>query len=239
MATGFISASDTNVLDEFSLAFGDLADHSLTVETIASGSDPGITFPVDAITLDITNQGWAYYTLTNVPQAENLELVGRVRSVLNTTGDMSTFSLRIRDSDSALYNVGLSTSKRVRVRWRRPFDTFRGSIADIDTGVANATFSWLRARVNGSDLKFKKWSPDEAEPAAWTWEGTNTSVTGAGSVGISAFADLTFEWLEIGWATDGDTAPTEAPAATIPTLSAPGVTDIGSTSVRPQITLTF
>jgi len=29
------------------------------------------------------------------------------------------------------------------------------------------------------------------------------------------------------------------PAATIPTLSAPGITELGSTSVRPQITLTF
>ena len=238
MATGYINASDANVLDNFTLAHGDLAEHSISVEEIATGDDPGITYPVKAIQIAIPDSNsWAFYAINDVPLAENWEIAGRIAKIgggtINT--DYNGFALRILPANQNLYWFGLASGSDVRVRRRQPYETFRQSIAQITTGVSNETFAYIRVRANGSNLMFKRWSAADAEPELWTWEGTNTAVSGDGGIAIGAFyggSSQLYRWMDIGWATDGDTAPTGPVTAGPTTPTGLITTNITATGFR-------
>jgi RHS repeat-associated protein len=59
-----------------------------------------------------------------------------------------------------------------------------GAVTTLGTFTypADTNSQRLRFRVQGSDLKVKLWATSEAEPAAWTWQGTDTSITAPGVV---------------------------------------------------------
>ncbi|HZB51856.1 MAG TPA: LamG-like jellyroll fold domain-containing protein, partial [Mycobacteriales bacterium] len=44
---------------------------------------------------------------------------------------------------------------------------------------------WLRLRVAGSQIQFRRWTDGQVEPSAWTSVDTDTSVTGAGQLHVS------------------------------------------------------
>jgi len=116
-----------------------------------------------------------------------------------------------------------------------------------DLGVLSSSstnYNWYILDVNGTTIKGSGFTAGPTElgnaPDPYQMSVTNSDVTNAGYAGIFGWrdaADIYVHIISIG--TDGDPAPTGPVGATIPTLSAPGVTEIGSTSVRPQITLTF
>jgi len=113
-----------------------------------------------------------------------------------------------------------------------------------DSGAGNSFYARLQVTPSGSNVivRGRVWSTADTEPGTWDLSHEDTSPLSAGwqGVGSATSTDPTFfgyGWVGIG--TAGSAAPTEPVTATIPTLSAPGVTEIGSTSVRPQITLTF
>lgn len=92
--------------------------------------------------------------------------------------------------------------------------------AGSTTRLASPAFSWtagdrimIRFRVEASSVKVKAWIPADAanptsdEPAAWLFEGTQSSVLGGGHVGVGFYSQpgvRTFEWVS--FATDGATA---------------------------------
>lgn len=74
--------------------------------------------------------------------------------------------------------------------------------------LANNTYYGIRLRVNGTALKAKIWNSQiEAEPAAWTIEITDASISGTGYAGIgnNASAGL-HRWDDVAFGTSGDTA---------------------------------
>jgi hypothetical protein len=50
------------------------------------------------------------------------------------------------------------------------------------------SFYWLRFEVQGSAAYLKVWSDGTTEPSAWTWSGTSSTITGAGTMGLYGWA---------------------------------------------------
>jgi len=50
------------------------------------------------------------------------------------------------------------------------------------------TFYWLRFEVQGSNVYVKVWPSGATEPSAWSWSGTSSTITSAGSMGLYAYA---------------------------------------------------
>jgi len=50
------------------------------------------------------------------------------------------------------------------------------------------TFYWLRFEAQGSNLFVKVWPASVTEPTAWTWTGTSTTITAAGTMGLYGYA---------------------------------------------------
>jgi len=126
----------------------------------------------------------------------------------------------------------------------------RPSAAYLTSGVTSLIadpldYHWKAFSADGSTLEGSTWDGTESQadqrPGTATESTTDSSFTsgrcGVGAVQQGSGKVSYFRILAIG--TDGDAAPTGPVGGTIPTLSAPGVTELGSTSVRPQITLTF
>jgi hypothetical protein len=114
------------------------------------------------------------------------------------------------------------------------------------TLLANITVSrvhpsWVVVRGDQAGLKAKTYTEGDPDPG-WSIEVASTQVQRSGLAGVygrNMTAAYNPRLFAVGIGTDGDPAPTGPVGGTIPTLSAPGVTELGSTSVRPQITLTF
>lgn len=80
------------------------------------------------------------------------------------------------------------------------------------------TWYYSRFRVNSTTLQMKRWAGAVGdEPGAWDSEVTNGEVTGVGWVGaLSRLTGVTVDFDVIGVGTNGDTAPSQAPASSAP-----------------------
>lgn len=146
------------------------------------------------------------------------ELLVRWRSTAVTSADQ--FWLTIRGAGAAgteegyvFRNTSGTNVQIVRV--------VAGTITTIgDTVIIPALVSnewyWMRFRVNGSDIKAKIWAGEHlSEPAAWTIERTDTSITASGWLGVGNAATTgTRDYDDIAAGTSGSTAafPTSAEA---------------------------
>lgn len=67
-----------------------------------------------------------------------------------------------------------------------------GTITDLFTTssfvASAATYYWIRFKAVGTFLAAKIWADGTAEPAAWTVSGTDSSITGAGGVGLTFYS---------------------------------------------------
>jgi len=50
------------------------------------------------------------------------------------------------------------------------------------------SFYWLRFQLQGSNVNMKVWAYGTTEPAAWTWSGTSSGITGPGQIGLYAYS---------------------------------------------------
>lgn len=61
-------------------------------------------------------------------------------------------------------------------------------VAKAPVTVSSGSFYWLRFLVQGTAVSMKLWPSGAQEPSAWTWTGSNTAVSGAGTMGLYAWA---------------------------------------------------
>ena len=94
-------------------------------------------------------------------------------------------------TDLTLRDTAGGTYYGIRVS---PVDiVLRKSVAGVgSTAIGSAAGSyvvgnwyWTRLRVKGTDLRAKVWADGEPEPAAWSVAGTDSTITAAGSVGLT------------------------------------------------------
>jgi PKD repeat protein len=68
------------------------------------------------------------------------------------------------------------------------------SVSKTAVTVGINTYYWLRFELQGTNVYLKLWADGTSEPSAWTWSGTSSLLTGAGTTGL------------YGWAAAGSTA---------------------------------
>lgn len=100
-----------------------------------------------------------------------------------------------------------------------------GTVLTVSSGTQAAgpqygTWVAVRARINGTALSVKLWTPGDIEnpsadePGTWSQTATHATVTAAGWVGLFRFATGGYEARKIAFATGGDTATFSAPSST-------------------------
>jgi len=123
-----------------------------------------------------------------------------------------------------------------------------GLVSNTSSLATVTSYHWVSLRLTTGDAaELRVWSGDindagsRPSTADVSVDVSANTFTRSGVPGLFVYlnnGDI-FNVKAISVGTAGDAPPTGPVGGTIPTLSAPGVTDIGSTSVRPQITLTF
>jgi PKD repeat protein len=61
-------------------------------------------------------------------------------------------------------------------------------VSSTGYSITSGTFYWLRSELQGSSVSFKVWPDGSTEPSAWTWSGTSTTITAAGTMGLYGYA---------------------------------------------------
>lgn len=173
------------------------------------------------------------------PDSDNCEVLVRLRVNSTTQNSSAGAALRVSGSTSegaqgyvcAIYN---SSQLRVSKYIAGQATVVLLTTASGALSIAANTWYWLRFRANGSSLKGKFWAAGSAEPGAWTFEISDSDVTGVGGAGVAALGNSYVEdFAEIAIATNGDTAtlyvdPTP-PALTSPTGSTASSTTASGT----------
>jgi len=123
-----------------------------------------------------------------------------------------------------------------------------GGVSNTASLTSPLDYHWVSLRLTTGDAaELRAWSGDindagsRPSTADVSVDVSSKSFTRSGVPGLFTYLNSgdIFNVKAISVGTAGDAAPTGPVGGTIPTLSAPGVTELGSTSVRPQITLTF
>lgn len=154
------------------------------------------------------------------------DILVRCRAGAATTASLMGAFCRgsgVDNASSTAYSCRFYGNDRIRI-----VKTISGTPTTLETTyhgltVAGNTFYWMRFRADGTALKAKVWAGAVGdEPASWTTEITDASITAAGYAGfMTAAAGQQFAFSDIAIATNGDvatlTADTTDPVLTSPT----------------------
>jgi hypothetical protein len=231
----------------------DLSDFTVINAKSASLVDDGSGTQVLRVTsFGVINENSAVVYDPAGSSVGDCEIISKFRySVYPADISNRTFGIHGRivgstSADLGMYNYGVRGSDR-------------GSLFYAPAGTSSETLTQPRHRVDNLNAAWWGMTITGYVFDVWNWEGTLTAADkpatpsgsstdpnsriATGSVGVGEAGVLTVDeycdYYILAIGTGGDAAPTGPVGGTIPTLSAPGVTDLGSTSVRPQITLTF
>ena len=124
----------------------------------------------------------AYETLGNATTADGNALVRfSVASTTNTAGII----LRAQ-SNGNIYLARYDGAGHLQFEYRIGTSWTHVSLVPF-TPTVNS-FYWLRFQVQGTSVNLKAWANGASEPSAWNWSGTSSGITGAGQMGLYAYA---------------------------------------------------
>lgn len=165
-------------------------------------------------------RGLLWDDVNSDPERANVEAV--IRYKLNSANSTALVFLLARGSgtwhttDASYYAGSQALNKRRIVKRVNGAAT---TLEEASYTLSSGVWAWMRVRVAGSSLSVKHWLDSESEPSAWTFESTQSELSGAGFVGIAIGAGTstpktiaTFDVFGVG--TGGDSAPTAEPSAT-------------------------
>ena len=211
---------------------------------------------VPALRWGNTGTGRIQYHWDVVDVAEDFEIFCLSRtddagsSSANAPGLGGRMSSSLINGYIASYRVA---GRLFSTRWQNDSQTVLNT-SSIGNGVSNPeAYHWMGVAAGGSAIKYFSWDGAITDrPVTPRYSTTDTTLTGAGPVGLMATAVTQPGYARIVTVgTDGDPAPTgpvdvSAEAFTlrhnprtnkvIPVLSSPTVTDIGAACVRPRVT---
>lgn len=140
-------------------------------------------------------------------------------------------------SNSFLYSAGQSRGSGGDRRITERNNGSRSTLAEASYLAEIDVWQHVVIRINGTSLKAKFWAGEEAEPATWTLEATDSSTSAAGFAGLvsGAYVSGQVDNIDIdlfGYGTGGDAAPRSAGGGdtTAPTLTSPTGTSTGTTT---------
>jgi hypothetical protein len=111
----------------------------------------------------------------------------------SATGASAYFSVNLRGSGGwanayrprSGYGVEFSSSSNTATVTKAVNGTTTDLANVSSSGQVTTAKQWVRMRVSGSTIQFKRWLDGQAEPTAWTRTVTDTSVTAAGQLFLS------------------------------------------------------
>jgi hypothetical protein len=85
-------------------------------------------------------------------------------------------------------------------------DSYGGWSTIGDAAVSATGATWIRFRVQGSELKARRWEEQAVEPTDWDLEISDEEIAGAGWMGMVTQTNYANRVRVLGWAIDGQTA---------------------------------
>jgi hypothetical protein len=144
------------------------------------------------LTFNNNTGAYARAQLTGLAARTNAEVLFSYR--WTATGQQGYFSINLRGSGGWLnayrprsgYGIEFSSNSASVTVTR----ALNGTTTNLGANVANAqqvstAKQWVRFRVSGSTIQFKRWLDGQTEPTAWTATRTDTGVTAAGQLFLS------------------------------------------------------
>jgi hypothetical protein len=147
---------------------------------------------------------------------DNVEVVLRVRRETMNTTYRYIMLVRGSTTDEATitgYGLGYTTTAiravtRAGGTWTSTLATTSGLAA-----IASDEDWWLRFRANGTAIRVRRWKDGDSEPGTWDIDTTDSTYSTAGNVlGLTTTVTALMTFSAWGVGTNGDTAPTSAPA---------------------------
>jgi hypothetical protein len=143
------------------------------------------------LTYNNTSGAYARALLSGVPARANAQVLFSYRWTDN--GAKAYFSVNLRGSGGWLnayrprsgYGVELSSNSNTITVTEAANGTTTNLASVSSAGQTTTAKQWLRLRVSGSTIQFKRWLDGQAEPTAWTSTVTDTTVTTAGQLFLS------------------------------------------------------
>jgi hypothetical protein len=143
---------------------------------------------------------------------DDVEVLGLYQLPATSTTNR-VFSVRVSDDS-------LRTCYAVRLRTGDVY-VYRtsGSVAtqlagDTTLSLTTGNWYWVRFQIIGTAYKAKVWAEGASEPGTWNVESTDSTYSTAGHVGLLKGANTNTQlWRKFGVGTNGDTAPSSAPAS--------------------------
>jgi hypothetical protein len=169
-----------------------------TDEVIATTSSPNI----EALTWDdIDSDG----------DTDDIEILGQFYCDTTST---SARTHVVRLNSNTGYSVRLRTTTIDVYRFSGSVQT---QVSSTSISISSGTWVWVRFRANtsGNVLKAKQWTGAAGdEPGTWHVDTTDSTYVQTGNCGLLHGAvNASFVWRKFGVGTNGDTAPSSAPAS--------------------------
>ena len=133
------------------------------------------------------------------------------------------------------YRMGASSTDPQRFDIAKYVSGTFTNINQNSVPIADGETWHIRARANSTALKIRWWKDGAEEPVAWSDERTDSSLSSAGWVGLNIFQSNAAAYADVdvfSVGTNGDTAPTEAPA------TGPTITNVPNMTIGIQATIT-
>lgn len=153
------------------------------------------------------SEGYKTLTWDAAGQAADAEILARVLSTSATGTTQNRLVLRAQGGAGSENGYSLDLRNgQIRIwRWLNGSGVRLGEFVDI--GWQTNAWYWMRFRAEGNQLKGKVWQDGEPEPSSWTIERQDSSVPGAGRIGIGNYSTGGSRWFDyIAVATGGGTA---------------------------------
>lgn len=157
---------------------------------------------------------WNYLTLDEVEDSNhaNVEILAKYTTPSSLSSARYPLVVRGAGSDESAtgYSVRVSSSS-IRI--------YSCNASDTPVQVATAAFTfntsttyWIRFRANSTSLKARVWADGGGEPGTWNIDVTDGTISAAGWNGLSDYSTTVNGGTvdQIGFGTNGDTAPASA-----------------------------
>lgn len=190
--SGFLPAPTVLHVDHFTGTDGSLLGGTWTTgRNPSAGTGGGATVQSNALRLQTSNIG-GYAGTGRISRRSNITaptnvVVGCALRYDETECYPAIFA-RAENAIDTQTGYALHFGKSDDTVWVAKYQSFSGSNltpADIPFSFEDGVNYGARFYVNGSAIKARVWPATEPEPSTWLWEGTDTSITAAGAVGLT------------------------------------------------------
>lgn len=212
--TDFSEYADGNfrtVMADWSEPWG--TDPSKNADVVTSGAVTGGKFLQAEEGDNSTGRHTLVWDHPGTPSDVEVVTLSRINDAF-TSGNENTIRHytfgRVSGDENGYYAARRGSSRILEVG--KYVDGSFTSLASSGIGDAPSEWWWTRLRIEGTSLKARTWEDGTVEPSSWDIELSDGSLA-SGGAGSALMWYAVFDFDAVGVGTNGDTAPSEAPAS--------------------------